>query len=412
MDDRLDSLWRALGARTDYESCARPRAARFHLDGMRALVAALGHPERSYPVLHVAGSKGKGTLAHALARGLSRAGFRTGLYLSPHLSDWRERIQINGAYAPDAVLADALQAVLARAASDASFFDLLTAAAFESFRRCEVEIAVVEVGLGGRADSTNLVHPLAAVVTSIEAEHLEVLGPTLAHVATEKAGVFKPGVALWRGEDLPESALAVLEQRARELGAPLACASAQSVPEGLREHPLPHVQRLGALAVAMLAQLRAPWSRAAAELETAPASVWELPGRWERRALADGRSVRFDVAHTERSLRAVLSAFRARHPDPASRGVLFALREEKDPAALAAALGPAPVGERWWTAPAGDHPRSANPVTLAAAFGATALARPAFPAEVPHLLVTGSTYLVGALRPQTIPAAAEELLAS
>jgi len=411
MDDRLVSLWRALGARTDYETCARPRAARFSLDGMRGLVAALGHPERSYAVLHVAGSKGKGTLAHALAQGLTLAGFRTGLYLSPHLSDWRERIQVNGAFAPDAVLADALRAVLARAAGGETFFDLLTAAAFESFRLSKVQIAVVEVGLGGRADSTNVVSPLAAAVTSIEAEHMEVLGPTLAHVAAEKAGVFKSGASLWRGEDLPDAARAVLEQRAAELGAPLRCAQEHAVPAGLLEHPLPHVQRHGALAVAMLAQLREPWSRAAAALAAAPASAWQFPGRWETRACADGRRVIFDLAHTERSLRAVLAAFRARHPDPDTRGVLFALREEKDPVALARALGPAPEGERWWTAPAGDHPRSADPQRLAAAFGARALETPGFPQEARVLLVTGSTYLVGALRPETRPLV-EELMTS
>jgi dihydrofolate synthase/folylpolyglutamate synthase len=411
MDGRLESLWRALGARTDYESCARPRAARFRLDGMERLVAALGHPERSYAVLHVAGSKGKGTLAHALAYGLRGAGFRTGLYLSPHLSDWRERIQVDGAFAPDAVLADALQAVLARAEEGATFFDLLTAAAFETFRRCAVEIAVIEVGLGGRADSTNVVAPLAAAVTSIEAEHLEVLGPTLAHVAAEKGGVFKPGVALWRGEDVPPEARVVLERRAIEVGGELRDASARPVPRGLAEHPLPHVRRLGALAVAMLAVTRAPWSRAADVLAAAPASAWQFPGRWETRALPGGRTALFDVAHSERSLRAVLTAFRARHPDAASRGVVFALRDETDPDALAHALGPAPDGERWWTARAGDHPRSADPQRLARAFGAQALAAPALPDGVPHLLVTGSTYLVGALRPATTPLRAEESLA-
>lgn len=409
MDDRLESSWRALGARTDYETCSRPRASRFSLEGMEQLVAALGHPQRSYAVLHVAGSKGKGTLAHALALGLTRAGFRTGLYLSPHLSDWRERIQIDGAPAPDAVLADALSAVLARAAGGETFFDLLTAAAFETFRSSGVAIAVVEVGLGGRADSTNVVSPLAAAVTSIEAEHMEVLGPTLAHVAAEKGGVFKPGAAAWCGEDVPPEARAVLEQRAAATAGVLRDARGRPVPPGLREHPLPHVQRLGALAAAMLAELPAPWSRAAAALESASAPDWQFPGRWEHRSLPGGRTAIFDVAHTERSLRAVLAAFRAQHPDPAQRGVVLALREEKDPDALARALGPAPEGERWWTAPAGDHPRSADPVRLAQAFRAQALAAPAFPPGPQTLLVTGSTYLVGALRPATAPAAVAAL---
>lgn len=411
MEPRLQVLWKELGRRTDYERCARSRAPRFSLDGMRRLVALLGAPERACATLHVAGSKGKGSLAHFLERGLRGAGFRTGLYLSPHLSDWRERIQVDGAFAPDAALAEALGAVLDASGGDETFFDLLTAAAFLVFRGRGCEIAVVEVGLGGRADSTNVVAPLAAAVTSIEAEHLEVLGPTLAHVAAEKGGVYKPGAAAWCGEDLPPEARAVLQRSAASAGCALRDAREEPTPAGLGEHPLPHVRRLGALAAALLAGLPAPWSRAAATLRAAPAAAWRLPGRWERRLLADGREALFDVAHTERSLRAVLGAFRARHPDPAARGVLFALREEKDPEALARALGPIPAGERWWTAPAGDHPRGADPRRLAAAFGATPLARPEFPAGVAPLLITGSTYLVGALRPATRPAQQEALLA-
>lgn len=405
MREGLENLWKRLVERTDYETCARPRAARFSLDPAEGLVTAMGRPERAYATLHVAGSKGKGTLAHFLERGLRRAGFRTGLYLSPHLSDWRERIQVGGAPAPDPILAAALESVLAASRGGETFFDLLTAAAFDAFRRAGVEIAVVEVGLGGRADSTNVVAPLAACVTSIEGEHLEVLGPTLADVAAEKAGVFKPGAAAWRGEDLPPEALAVLARRAAEAGQPLRDAAREPVPAGVAAHPLPHVRRHGALAAAMLASLPEPWPRAAAALRGAPPEAFELPGRWETRLLPDGRTAILDVAHTERSLRPLLAAFRARHPDPARRGVLLALRQEKDPVALARALGPIPEGERWWTAPAGDHPRGADPAALAAAFGARPLARPDFPAGPAALLVTGSTYLVGALRPRTRAAA-------
>ncbi len=401
MEDRLASLWQELGRRTDYERCERPRASRFSLVGMEALVARLGHPERASPVLHVAGSKGKGTVCHFLERALRASGFRTGLYTSPHLSDWRERVQISGVPAADPLLADALERTLGSAAGDETFFDLLTAAAFDAFRMAEVQIAVVEVGLGGRADSTNVVRPLAAAVTSIEGEHLEVLGPTLADVAREKAGIFKAGAQLWCGEDLPPEALAVVEASALRLSTPLRRAFATAEPMGLSAHPLRHTRRHGALAHAMLESLPAPWSRAAEQLHFLPREGLSVPGRWELRRLADGREAILDVAHTENSLRPLLAAFRAAYPDPRNRGVLIALREEKDPIALARALGPAPAGERWWAAPAGDHPRSADPRALAAAFGASVWSTPDCPPGPRAWLVTGSTYLVGALRPQT-----------
>lgn len=405
---KLDALWKVLLARTDYERCERPRAARLSLAGMERLCLRLGRPERACPALHVAGSKGKGTVAHLLERGLRSAGCRTGLYTSPHLEDWRERIQVDGASPPDHALAGALEQVLAVAEGDESFFDLLTASAFVAFRDARVDVAVIEVGLGGRADSTNVVRPLAAAVTSIELEHVEVLGPTLAHIAREKAGIFKPGAAAWCGPGMPAEALVVLRAAAADVGEALRAvpARADAVPEGLRAHPLPHVRGLGALACAMLDALPLPFLRGAAALSALDSEALELPGRYERRALADGRRLLLDIAHTEHSLRAVLAAFRAEHPDPAERGILFALREEKDPAALARALGPAPAGERWWTCPAGDHPRSADPARLAAAFGARALSAPSFPRGPRALLVTGSTYLVGALRGATLPRAA------
>lgn len=401
---KLDDLWNELVQRTDYERCARPRAARFDLGGMEALMDRLGRPERASPVLHVTGSKGKGTLCHFLERSLRAAGFRTGLYTSPHLSDWRERILVDGVSPADERLAAALERTLAASQGGETFFDLMTAMAFGAFADARVDVAVVEVGLGGRADSTNVVQPMSAAVTFIEAEHLEVLGPTLADVAREKAGIFKPGAAAWRGDGIPAEPLAVLEARAAACGQPLRAAPADGVPPGLRAHPLAHVQRLGALARAMLAALPPPLERAAAALDGLSPAALQIPGRLEARALADGRRVWLDVAHTEHSLRAVLQAFRAAHPDPASRGVLLALRAEKDPEELARALGAPPAGERWWTCLAGDHPRSADPARLAAAFGAVPLTQVEIPRGPAALLVTGSSYLVGALRAATLPA--------
>jgi len=410
MNYRLQSLWGEMIRRTDYERCARPRVARLSLEGMEGLMERLGHPERSFVSLHVGGSKGKGTLCHLLERGLRASGRRTGLYTSPHLQDWRERILVAGEELPDEALADAIAQVLAASGGEETFFDLMTATAFVALRAARVEVGVIEVGLGGRADSTNVVQPAAAAVTSLELEHCEVLGHTLTAIAGEKAGIFKAGSALWRGDGLPAEALRVLEARAAAHGQPLLSApeGGAAVPPGLRAHPLPHVRRLGALAAAMLAALPEPLARGAAALHKLSARELQIAGRWEPRRLPDGRLAILDLAHTANSLQALLAAFRAAHPDASARGVLLALREEKDPAQLAAALGPPPPGERWWTCPAGDHPRGADPRVLARAFGATALEAPAFPAGPQVLLITGSTYLVGALRPLTSPAAAPE----
>ena len=260
---------------------------------------------------------------------------------------------------------------------------------------------VLEVGLGGRADSTNVVAPVAALVTAIEYEHADVLGDTLAAIALEKCGIFKPGAQLWVGCDLPQEALAVATEQAAALDLKLRM---PAIDAGDRwPHPLP-VQRANlALAHAVLANLPNPLHAGAAALRALAPEELCVPGRWEHRRAADGRTVVFDIAHTVESLVPVLAAFREIYPQE-RRGVVFALRDDKDAAGLAAALGPRPGGERWFATWAGDHPRSADPSTIAASFAAEVLATPALPPGPEVLLVTGSTYLVGALRPQTTSA--------
>ncbi len=399
--ESLDGLWRQLLARTDYEKCERPRAARFELDGVRALLERLGRPQAAARAIHLAGSKGKGSVAHFLERGLRAAGARTGLYTSPHLSSWRERIRVGGAELDDDGVRAALEAVLAASAGGETFFDLITAAAFVAFERAGCDWWVVETGLGGRADSTNVLLPRAAVITSIELEHTEVLGHDLAAIAREKAGILKPGAQCWSGLAAGHPARGVLLEAARACGEELRELPAAAPCRADLPHPQPPMRRNFALAQAVLRGLGE--DSAAAALDALPPGGLVLPGRWEPRRAPDGRLVVLDVAHTPDSLRGVLDAFRAAHPGRA-RGVVLALRDEKDPVALAANLGAPPDGERWFTAPAGDHPRSADPAVLAAAFGATPLAAPGFPEGPEVLLVTGSTYLVGALRPLTRPA--------
>jgi len=404
--NRLARLWTELCARTDYESCRRPRAARFRLDTIHGLLERLQNPHLTVPSIHVAGSKGKGTVSHFLERGLRAAGFRTGLYTSPHLSDWRERIRVDGSFASDEHLADAFQAVLEASDGEETFFDLLTAASILTFRASGCDIMILETGLGGRFDSTNILKPMASAVTSIELEHVDVLGPDLASIAFEKAGIFKPEATLWCGRNIPENAMKVLSEQAALCDGHLHIPTTGAAAAAGFEHPQAHMRDNFALADAVLATLPKPFAKSAEflrKLAPQPGAL-ALPGRWERRLLPDGRSVILDVAHSADSLASVLQAFRRSYPNQ-KRGVILALRDDKDPQELADSLservGPHPLGEKWWTAPAGDHPRSADPVRIAACLGATALEGVALPADPEVLLVTGSTYLVGAVRPQT-----------
>lgn len=401
---RLSTLWTELCARTDYETCSRPRAARFRLDTIQGLMQRLGHPHAQLPAVHVAGSKGKGSVCHFLERGLRAAGLRTGLYTSPHLCDWRERILIHGEFADDASLARAIESVLAASDGEETFFDLLTAVAILTFVDQSCDVAVFETGLGGRYDSTNVLQPMAAVVTSIELEHVDVLGPDHESIAYEKGGIFKRGASFWAGRRLPASAEAMLEQLAAQQGGPLRRPQQQWP----FEHPQPPMHDNLDLAISVLDSLPIPFCGAAETLAEFASSGQglQLPGRWEARLAADGRRVYFDIAHSADSLQSVLTAFREAHPD-STRGICFALRDDKDPNELADALtrslGPREAQEQWWCMPAGDHPRSAEPSRIAPCFGATPLAEPTLPDGPEVLLVTGSTYLVGALRDRTEP---------
>ncbi|MGB9593460.1 MAG: bifunctional folylpolyglutamate synthase/dihydrofolate synthase, partial [Anaerolineae bacterium] len=158
------------------------------LGRFRTLLRRLGSPQRSFASVHIAGTKGKGSTSAMIASILTAAGYRTGLYTSPHLHTFRERIQVDGAMISEAEvaeLADWIRPTLAH--TPGTTFEAITAIAFEHFRRRGVEVAVLEVGLGGRFDATNVVHPLVAVITSIGMDHMNVLGNTLGQIAGEKA---------------------------------------------------------------------------------------------------------------------------------------------------------------------------------------------------------------------------------
>ncbi|HLX73930.1 MAG TPA: Mur ligase family protein, partial [Terriglobales bacterium] len=181
---------------------ARTPSHKFDLAHMRVLLAALGHPERRFPNVLIAGTNGKGSTAATLASILFAAGYRTALYTSPHLVRLNERIRINGEEISDAEFAaihERVEQIANRLAAAGklpwhpSFFEMLTAIAFEHFAQAKVDIAVLEVGMGGRLDATNVVEPVVSVITDISLDHQKFLGNTIAEIAGEKAGIIHPG---------------------------------------------------------------------------------------------------------------------------------------------------------------------------------------------------------------------------
>ena len=171
-----------------------------------ALCNALSNPQTKFKSIHIAGTNGKGSTSHMLAAILQQAGYKTGLYTSPHLKDFRERIKINGEMiAEDFVIDFVERTSVITATIQPSFFELTVAMAFDYFANQEVDIAVIETGLGGRLDSTNIITPILSVITNIGYDHMNILGNTLEAIATEKAGIIKPGVPVVIGEYLSET---------------------------------------------------------------------------------------------------------------------------------------------------------------------------------------------------------------
>lgn len=200
-------------------------AYKANLDNTLALDEYFGHPHRQFKTIHVAGTNGKGSVSHMLASVLQEAGYKTGLYTSPHLKDFRERIKINGEMIGKQYVVDFVEQhreLFSRI--HPSFFEMTVAMAFEYFAYKQVDIAVIEVGLGGRLDSTNIITPLASVITNISFDHMALLGNTLEAIAHEKAGIIKPGIPAIIGTRNKEYDF-VFERKAEEINAPLAFAS-------------------------------------------------------------------------------------------------------------------------------------------------------------------------------------------
>jgi dihydrofolate synthase / folylpolyglutamate synthase len=397
---------------------------RLGLDNMRSLLAALEHPERAFPAVLVAGTNGKGSTSTWLASIASHAGYRVGLYTSPHLEAVEERIRIDGRAVDTAELEGALVAVVEAAqrtiGGAPTYFEALTAVALVLFAQRGVELAVLEVGLGGRLDATNVVDPLLSVITSIGFDHQAHLGATLAAIAREKAGILRTGKLAIVDPVEPE-AVAALAQAAAELGAELSWAESAGSFEGPEEAGVrvlrtareryrlaPQLQgehqrinlRLAVLAAERLAQRGfARIDRAAVERGVAGCR-W--PGRLEEIRLPEGAgTVLLDAAHNPAGAAALARALGER---AAPYGLLFGCFADKEAGAM---LPPLAARAGWVCLTRAPGPRAAAPSELGSFLERApeieedlerALSR-ALAANAGRLLVvTGSIYLLGLVR--------------
>lgn len=337
--DALDALFARTGG-----------TFRFGLERMERLLAALGDPHRALPVLHVAGTNGKGSTV-ATAEALLRArGLRVARYTSPHLVEFNERIVVEGEPIPGEAVGEFLDRWMPSIeALGATFFEATTAMAFDWIARSGADAAVIETGLGGRLDATNVVHPLAAGVTSIGYDHMDYLGGTLEEIAAEKAGIFKAGVPAVVGEADPRLA-ALLAGHARERGASRVVLAASEwdvrdvvVDAGGTAFTLTHeghARRLrtalvgehqarnAAVALALLDAAGGAFAEAAREPAEGLAGV-ALPGRFDRR----GRFL-FDVAHNADGAGVLVRSLKAVTPARPVVAVVCILRDKEWPAML------------------------------------------------------------------------------
>jgi dihydrofolate synthase/folylpolyglutamate synthase len=355
----------------------------------------VGDPHRQFPAIHVAGTNGKGSVCTLAYEALRAAGRRTALYTSPHLVDVRERMVVDGqpiSAAAFAAWTEQLRPAIER--SDASFFEATTAIAFADFAARGADVAVVEVGLGGRLDSTNVLQPLVSAVTHIALEHTAYLGPTLAGIAREKAGVAKRGVPFVVGE--PDDGLAaVLADVAQHAGAPVI-----RVPPAARYHGAlglagPHQRRNAAVTAAVL-EVLPPWLRPPDDAIARGFARARLPGRYDRR----GRWL-FDVAHNPDGVRTLLATLAAAPPPAPVRG-LVAILDDKDWRTMLGLLLEQ-VSELWITnAPSAPAARRWRLDVVAAAFRGRVRVEPDLDAAIARLsdadgtvLVCGSFHTVG-----------------
>ena len=381
---------------------------KFGLETTRALAAEMGHPERAYPTLLVAGTNGKGSVVAYLDAALRASGLRVGRYTSPHLVRINERIVVGGREIADAALDRAILRVRAAAErlvrrrvlrTHPTYFEGLTLAAFEYFRAARVDVAVLEVGLGGRLDATNVSEPLCSAIVSIGRDHEQYLGTTLASIAREKAGVLRSGRPAVIGA-LPAAARRAVEKVARRVGARLVDASRvrRSLPPGLL--PGDHQRQNARVALGVLEEARR--AGLAVDLRRVPRAFASVrwPGRlqWVEGARPP---LLLDGAHNPDGARALARFLRTRRPFV----LVFGVMADKAVAAMARVLFPPAHAVVLTRAPGS---RAATPEAIARSAGLPAT-RARLERSVPRALrlasrltppggivvVAGSLYLVG-----------------
>ena len=319
------------------------RRDKLGLDGTRALLAALGNPERSFRAAHVAGTNGKGSVCAKIERVLRECGLCTGLFTSPHLVDFRERFRVNGRWADEAWLFAALRRIeTLPEGRDRTFFEVATALGFLDLAERGVEWAVVEVGLGGRLDTTNVLAPDLTVITPIGLDHTEILGDTIEKIAAEKGGIIKPGVPVVLGAGMDSRALAVLRAIAKERGAEVIEAgdggkeAATANPAGA-QGPVAYQRDNTATARAALGALAARGLAIPADAVERGLAAARWPGRFE--ACPAEPRLWWDGAHNPQGIEALVRGWRERgFPPPAA--LVLATSRDKSIEQMLAALAP------------------------------------------------------------------------
>jgi dihydrofolate synthase / folylpolyglutamate synthase len=376
------------------------------LETTRRLAALAGHPERGLRFIHVAGTNGKGSVCALLESVYRGGGRRVGLYTSPHLVRFGERLQVNRTLPPEADLARLtgwLRDRLAAGAPDLepTFFEFTTVLALCWFAERGVDLVIWETGLGGRLDATNIVTPLASVITNIGWDHMQILGRTLPAIASEKAGIIKPGVPVLTATDDPD-ALAVLQFKARELDAPFlsvgrAAVAALPGPVGLAGA---HQRLNAALAAATVRTLRFLLPVSDGQLAAGLAAA-DWPGRFQR-LRRGAQTVILDGAHNRDGVAALAATLAAELPGQRPTLVLGLLADKEWAEMLRALL---PLAGRVLTVPVASA-RTVSAEDLRAACQRSGVPRPVkacenvaaalkLAAADPLVLVTGSLYLVG-----------------
>jgi dihydrofolate synthase / folylpolyglutamate synthase len=408
-----EALARLLALRGGEHAGMRPG-----LERIEALLDALGHPEQAYTIAQIGGTNGKGSVASMLAAILRAQGRRVGLYTSPHLVSFRERIRVDAAAISEDALADGVEALgtlIARL--DASVFEATTALALDHFARERVEVAVLEVGLGGRFDSTTVGTPAVTVLTSIDLDHQEYLGHTVREIATDKSHIIRSGTAIAAAQ-VPE-VTAILDARAAAVGVPL-LTEGRELRVSLRGRSLEGQRldlagpgwrdddaRIGLLGTyqpgnALLAVAAAHVLGAGATAIHQGLTRARWPGRFEVRRRADGGWLVLDGAHNPAGARALAQSLHAYFGDAPATFVLGVLRDKDAAGILAPLLGRA----RHLVLTASSNPRAAAPADLRALVPASvptivapsireALAVAEAQTGTPILCVAGSLSLVG-----------------